>query len=249
MLDRAGASVLAIEANKLSFLRCLIAKDLLRLDYAHFLLGNFVRWLEATEERYDIIVACGVLYHMSDPVHLLETMARRTDCVFLWTHYFDATAMPPNDLRHVPFSGEVIARDFRGIPVRLHTRHYYGAQQDAAFCGGPNDRHYWLEWIVDGYYVAPGLIDGDTLDRTWAAYENAIRAGTVTPPPDGQSDAHLNPGRALDPHMGVPEIPPCSIIPRCCGWRICSSDAARCRSRPSWVTKARARRRIPTRST
>lgn len=145
MLDRAGASVLAIEANKLSFLRCLVAKDLLRLDRAHFLLGNFVRWLEATEERYDVIVACGVLYHMRDPVHLLETMARRTDCVFLWTHYFDATAMPPDDLRRVPFSGEVIAREFRGLPVRLHTRHYYGAQQDAAFCGGPSDRHYWLE--------------------------------------------------------------------------------------------------------
>lgn len=68
------------------------------------------------------------------------------------------------------------------------------------------DAEICRQWIVDGYYVAPGLIDHDTLDRTWAAYENAIRAGTVTPPPDGQGEADPNPGRALDPHMVVPEI-------------------------------------------
>lgn len=145
MFDRGGASsVLAIEANKLSFLRCLVAKNLLNLNNSHFMLGNFVKWLEATEDVYDVIVACGVLYHMSDPLHLLDLMAARSDAIFLWTHYFDEEAMPEGDLRRVPISG-AITREFRGMPVKMYTRRYFGAQQDSAFCGGINDTHYWLE--------------------------------------------------------------------------------------------------------
>ena len=49
MLHKQGPAVIhAIEANKLSFMRCLIAKNLLGLDSAQFMLGDFHKWLEAS---------------------------------------------------------------------------------------------------------------------------------------------------------------------------------------------------------
>lgn len=70
----------------------------------------------------------------------------------------------------------------------------------------PGDAEICKRWIVDGYCIAPGLIDPETLDRAWDAYEKAIREGKVTPPPDGQGEADPNPGRTLDPHIVIPEI-------------------------------------------
>ncbi len=146
MLDRHAPAVIhSIEANKLCYLRCLIVKELLALKHARFMLGNFVPWLEDPGHRYDLILASGVLYHMRDPVHFLTQMAARADAIFLWTHYFDDGAMPVGDPRRVPFSEEVLTSPFQGIEVRLHTRGYFGAWEDRAFCGGMHDVHYWLE--------------------------------------------------------------------------------------------------------
>ena len=146
MLHQAGAASLdAIEANALAFIRCLITKETLRLDRARFYLGDFMKWLEAREARYDLVVASGVLYHSHDPVRLLELIGERADALFLWTHYFDDTAMPRGDLRRVPFSEQVEVRECRGVEVRLHERSYYKAWRDPAFCGGLQDRHFWVD--------------------------------------------------------------------------------------------------------
>ena len=146
MLHKAGAaSVDAIEANALAFIRCLITKETLKLDRARLHLGDFMKWLEAREARYDLIVASGVLYHSHDPVRLLELIAEKADAIFLWTHYFDDTAMPRGDLRRVPFSEQVELRECRGVQVRLHERSYYKAWRDPAFCGGLQDRHFWID--------------------------------------------------------------------------------------------------------
>lgn len=61
--QRRPASILAIEANRLSFLRCLVVKELLGLKIAKFELGNFVPWLETAEQRFDLIVASGIISH------------------------------------------------------------------------------------------------------------------------------------------------------------------------------------------
>jgi hypothetical protein len=84
----------AVEANKLSYLRCLVVKEILGLRRARFYLGDFSRWLEQSDRRYDFVVASGVLYHMDDPIRLLELMAARTDAFYLWTHYVSDEAMP-----------------------------------------------------------------------------------------------------------------------------------------------------------
>jgi len=87
-LERLGAEVVAVESNTEAFLKCLIVKELTRLHRAQFLYGDFVQYLRSTNgERFDLIFCCGVLYHLPDPLDLIEAMAARTRRVFVWTHY------------------------------------------------------------------------------------------------------------------------------------------------------------------
>ena len=88
MLHNAGATITAIEANKRAFVKCLIVKEILRLDRAHFLLGDFMPWLVANTRHFDLVWMTGVLYHMTDPVRLLRLAASCTDRLHLWTHYY-----------------------------------------------------------------------------------------------------------------------------------------------------------------
>lgn len=83
--------------------------------------------------RYDLIFACGVLYHMIDPLLLLERMAARTDNLYLWTHYFNAQEMPPGDHRRAAFRSPepphkeaTKAVAFHGVSMNLHQRSYHG---------------------------------------------------------------------------------------------------------------------------
>ncbi|OCC02346.1 hypothetical protein BA190_23685 [Labrys sp. WJW] len=144
MLERAGAIVDAVEANQSAFLRCLITKEIFGLSRSRIWLGDFVKWLENTEKTYDLIVASGVLYHADDPLHLIEQIAKRTDAVYFWTHFVDDELMPPSDPRRAVFARTPQIQDFHGIAVRTYPRTYRGAAKHAEFCGGPMDRHRWL---------------------------------------------------------------------------------------------------------
>ena len=143
-LERLGARVLGIESNKLAFLRCLVVKELVNLRQARFLLGDFIKWMEATTETYDLIVASGVLYHMRDPLHLLELAAKCSDAVFLWTHFASDEAMPIGDPRRVVLAKTPTIVDFRGQPMRLYKRTYAHAEDNDSFNGGMEDAHFWM---------------------------------------------------------------------------------------------------------
>ena len=143
-LERLGAYVTAIEANKLAFLRCLVMKEIVGLTRAKFLLGDFVKWLEASPVTYDLIVASGVLYHMRDPLRLLELTSMRSDALFLWTHYVSDEAMPLGDPRRVVLAEHPRVVDFNGVRVRLYQRTYAEAQVSPAFNGGFVDDHSWM---------------------------------------------------------------------------------------------------------
>lgn len=146
MLVRAGAArVDAIEANRLAFLRCLVTKELLGLGAARFHLGDFAQGFGSAAGRFDLVVASGVLYHMADPVGLLERVAAVTDRVYVWTHVVDAAAMPKGDPRRGAFTGRVRTVRRGGLDLRLHERRYHGSERDPAFCGGPRDAHVWME--------------------------------------------------------------------------------------------------------
>lgn len=146
LLERHGAAVIhAIEANKLSFLRCLVVKELLDLKHAKFFLGDFTEWLQHPPERYDLIVASGVLYHMQSPARLLELISAACDAFYLWTDYASDEAMPAKDPRRSVFVGPAETQEWHGVRVRLYKRSYHGAWRSKSFCGGMHDLHRWME--------------------------------------------------------------------------------------------------------
>jgi hypothetical protein len=133
MLEAAGATVDAIEANRQAFLRCLIAKEILRLTKARFHLGDFVKWLEQTDVTYDLIVASGVLYHMSDPLRLLRAMANRSTAIYVWTVCVSDDSLTPTKIEWM-----------NGHAIRLYGQTYANTEANKSFCGGMEEEHYWM---------------------------------------------------------------------------------------------------------
>ena len=143
MLDRAGAqSIIAIEGTKRCFLKCLISKELLNIKSARFLQGNFMPWLEANTQRFDVIWATGVLYHMTEPLKLLSLISERTDRLHIWTHFYadDFSADMPSSAQILGIRDVV----FEGLTIRHFDRSYQGAESSAAYCGGMFSGSSWL---------------------------------------------------------------------------------------------------------
>ena len=89
-LDKLGAAeILAIEGNPRNFLKCLIVKNHYQLNSARYLLGDFTEYLLKTEERYDFILAAGVLYHSAQPMVLLDQIMSKTDAFGICTTVHD----------------------------------------------------------------------------------------------------------------------------------------------------------------
>lgn len=142
LLSEGAASVTAIEAKRDSYLRCLVTKEVLQLHGASFQLGNFLPYLERDETQWPLIVASGVLYHMSDPIRTLELLSSRTDRLYLWTHVVDPDAMRPGDPR-LDALGDPELRDWNGRLIKLHKRPYL-EQKEKTFCGGLEAEPRWI---------------------------------------------------------------------------------------------------------
>jgi hypothetical protein len=143
MAQSAGAAhVTAVEANKDAFLKCLVTKELLGLDRCSFLCGDAIAYLEGGTETFDLCVACGILYHMVEPVRMLELISRRASRLLLWTHVYDEAAIagtplakrmgPRRDAEHAGFAHGTY-------------RHNYGlATNLRGFWGGTKPYSNWL---------------------------------------------------------------------------------------------------------
>jgi SAM-dependent methyltransferase len=145
MLEAAGATVTAIEANSHAYLKSLIVKELLPLRHARFLLGDFLPFMEETDERFDLVLASGVLYHAPDPLRVLAALSRVADRVGIWTHYFhpmliDGDGSAKRLFRAAPFAGSLA-----GVEVTMHRRDYREALDHSGFCGGPEESAVWME--------------------------------------------------------------------------------------------------------
>jgi Methyltransferase domain len=143
MLERHGAgSVTSVEANTHAFLKCLIIKEVLGLQRVRFLCGDFVAYLQQTEEQFDLIFSAGVLYHMRDPVGLLSLLARHTNRVYIWTHYYDHEILQASPLNyrytvHTPAETE-------GFRYTLHRQDYMQSLDVPSFSGGSAAHSNWL---------------------------------------------------------------------------------------------------------
>jgi len=143
MQQRGAASITAIEANSRAYLKCLIVKEVLGLDKVSFQLGDFDAYLATKPPRADICIASGVLYHSVDPVMLLSSLARLTDKLFLWTHYYDESILrnqPTLNKYFEPTESLLIS----GTYFAAANKHYETALEWQGFCGGPATYAKWL---------------------------------------------------------------------------------------------------------
>lgn len=145
MLERAGASVVAIEANTRAYLKCLVVKELLGLARSRFLLGDFGLYLRDTDDTFDLVLASGVLYHASDPLGLLERIARVAPAVAIWTHYFDPEVVEADPESRRRFTAPAERVTTHGVEVTLHPRDYLESLAWSGFCGGPEHFARWME--------------------------------------------------------------------------------------------------------
>jgi hypothetical protein len=145
-LEQAGAAeVIAIEANKRAYLKCLIAKELLGMSRSRFLLGDFVDYLSDTSERFDLVVASGVLYHAWNPIRLLYLLSRVAPRLFVWTHYYHPGALLAQPGLLERFSGSFPAVE-QGIQHTLYRYQYSDAHLGfSGFCGGSRNAAHWLD--------------------------------------------------------------------------------------------------------
>ena len=148
MLEHAGAKVTSVEGNYGAFLRCLTVKNLLGLE-SKFLLGDFSK-MEMGSTTYNTVVASGVLYHLADPISLLEALSKNTDNIFLWTHYFEEdlkkwSPLARGQLREGKWDiKSPRTQEFKGLEVRSIRQKYGKALGWRGFCGGTEAFSYWI---------------------------------------------------------------------------------------------------------
>jgi hypothetical protein len=149
MLENEGADVLSIEANVGAFLRCLVVKNQFNLK-SKFLLGNFNN-LSPEKRKFDLVLASGVLYHMSNPVEFLEKFSHFSEKIFLWTHYFDFDLSKWNPILKEQLNNgkwnyktpEIV--NYSGLDVKIVRQQYGDSLGWSGFCGGPEEYSYWIE--------------------------------------------------------------------------------------------------------
>ena len=137
-LEQLGAeSIIGIESGKTHFLKCLVVKDLLKLK-AEFLYGDFRKYLKNCDKKFDIVLASGVLYHMTEPIELLSDMANVTDNIFLCTRYYSENRQ---DIAY-RFENEpiILYNDYKG-----YVHYYDDPSNNELILGGT--RHYSV-WIT-----------------------------------------------------------------------------------------------------
>jgi Protein of unknown function (DUF1698) len=150
LLQKHGASVVAIEANPRAYMKCLAVKQILNLDQVQFLYGDFIKYLNGRPPAFDFCIACGVLYHMRNPIELIAQIAKCAPSVFMWTHYYD----PEICRKHPKLKYNVNERfeaDHEGFKHTLF-KHHYGPKSRKKFFGGPAPYSHWLtrEDILEG---------------------------------------------------------------------------------------------------
>jgi SAM-dependent methyltransferase len=144
MMTQRGARVLGIESNVRAWQRCLIVKNHLNMDRATFLLGDFTKYLENPSGHFDFLLASGVLYHMTDPVTVLQNMCKVSRSIGLWTHYFDPAVMQAHEQRNKFSFAPEHTTTRHGRKVELYNQQYLQALHWSGFCGGSAEGSKWM---------------------------------------------------------------------------------------------------------
>lgn len=113
------------------------------------------------------------------------------------------STLPSFRAEHFPYSGPYPWLDrpdaFDEIERRLASEQITTAQADLS-----------RKWAADGYVILPRLIEPETLDHVWAAYEKGIAEGRISLPQDPAAPDDPHPGRFLNPHKRVSAF--CAVL-------------------------------------
>ncbi|KQC11275.1 MAG: hypothetical protein APR54_02840 [Candidatus Cloacimonas sp. SDB] len=139
-----AASILSIESNTRAYLKCLVVKEILGLKRAHFMCGDFVEYLKNTNNKFDVVIASGVLYHMKNPVELIALLSKVTDKMFIWTHYYDQVIISHSSLIPDNKFGDCIPFSYCGFQHKLYRYEYDKALNWMGFCGGNDVFSNWM---------------------------------------------------------------------------------------------------------
>jgi SAM-dependent methyltransferase len=115
------------------------------LSRCRFQLGDFVPFMQETDERFDFVVSSGVLYHQTDPLGFLEAVARVGRRVAIWTHYFDPSIVAADPAQARFFLPEPEIVEWSELQISLHRRNYLESLGWGGFCGGPATSVLWME--------------------------------------------------------------------------------------------------------
>ena len=174
-LTHLGArEVVAVEANAEALLKCLIVKELSGMTNARFLFGDLLEYLATRPQGFDAIFCSGVLYHMADPVRLIELMSHVADQVFVWTHYIRPDR--EEDLQRGPgnLQKQTVEKDGQSYDYFVGV---YGDRRIGQFLGGNEDTCAWM--TLDGMsraFAKYGLEDISII----AIDENHVNGPSVT---------------------------------------------------------------------
>ncbi|MBL7196846.1 MAG: class I SAM-dependent methyltransferase [Candidatus Omnitrophica bacterium] len=135
MLQAWGAKkVVAIEGKRENFLKSLIVKNAYKLDKCEFLYGDVNTVLDSLSAHFDLCLALGILYHVSNPVSLIFRIGEHADSLFVWTHYADEKC-PKGPIEKITqnglaFSGKYMHEDTTNILGSLEERVFWLFEDD-----------------------------------------------------------------------------------------------------------------------
>jgi SAM-dependent methyltransferase len=136
--------IVAIEANARAYLKCLVAKEVLQIPRATFLLGDAVAYLRESTRTFDTGLALGFIYHLADPVEALALLARRCRELFLWTITFTPRTFELNaDL--IPTFLQPEVAESNGFRYARHVQDYGSGLNYGGFRGGIQSTCCWME--------------------------------------------------------------------------------------------------------
>lgn len=143
MAHEAGAAkVIGVEANTQAFLKCLVVKELFGLDRCSFLCGDASAYLRSSDAPVDVCIACGILYHLVDPVELLDLISQRASRLIVWTHVYTPEALQNPQLARRLSAPE--PADYEGFEYQ-RVRHSYSVDSRlTGFFGGTAPYSNWM---------------------------------------------------------------------------------------------------------
>lgn len=148
MMQNSGAeSVLSIEANSRAYLKCLIAKEILGMDRVRFLHGDFDKYLERSTVNFDMILACGVIYHCINPVKTIVEMTKKSSQIGIWTQYYIEDIV--REKYGKKFNYKPQKKVYEDYSVDCYEHNYMEALEIEGFCGGGNASTFWMP--LDGW--------------------------------------------------------------------------------------------------